>query len=57
VLMVVMLARDAQAGVTITLGGDSGWTNTANIDYNQFMSNYKVKIGDTIGELAWHSYP
>jgi hypothetical protein len=55
--MVVMLARDAQAGVTITLGGDSGWTNTANIDYNQFMSNYKVKIGDTIGELAWHSYP
>jgi len=48
VLMVVMLAREALAGVNFVVGGDSGWTNTANIDYNQYMSTYKVKLGDTL---------
>ncbi|KAG0592814.1 hypothetical protein M758_1G274600 [Ceratodon purpureus] len=47
VLVVVMLAREA-AGVTIVLGGLDGWTNSANVDYNQWLSTYKMKIGDTL---------
>jgi len=49
VLLVCLLAQDAECGTEFILGGeDVGWTNTANIDYNQWLSNYKIKIGDTL---------
>ena len=59
VITMQLLARQAEAGVTFVLGGvdGPGWTNKGNIDYNAYMSSFKVKIGDTLGKSAvrWHS--
>jgi hypothetical protein len=32
----------------IDLGGSEGWTNQADINYTQWLNNYKVKVGDSI---------
>ena len=48
VLLVCLLAREAQCGVSIDLGGSEGWTNQADFNYTEWLDNYQVKVGDTM---------
>lgn len=49
-VVVTMLEHQLVAGATFDLGGTAGWTNTADLDYDKWLSNYKVKIGDTVSK-------
>lgn len=53
-VVVIMLGQQLVAGVTFELGGTVGWTNKGNIDYDSWLSNYKVKVGDSVSEFYFN---
>lgn len=57
VLLLGFLAPQAESATNKTIqvgagvGGSAGWTNTANFDYQAFISKYTIYVGDVLSKI------